>query len=103
MGITLTHVVSGRQLPWLQHLSESLEMVHSTLGGPHLPGVTMAAKKGTEYGSAIVGGVRNGVTEADMHRDLNPGRAAMRGLTTLFQEWRGSLLTTWLKKQESNM
>ena len=36
-----------------------------------------------------MGGVGNGVTEADPHWDLNPSEATMWGLTTYFGEWRG--------------
>ena len=49
MGMTLTHDVTGRQLPWLQPLCKSLEMVRS-MPWDHACPLTRAAKKGREYG-----------------------------------------------------
>ena len=47
--------------------------------------------------SPVVGGVGNGVAEEDSHWDLNPGMAAMRGLTCGF----GAPLTTGLGSRKT--
>ena len=46
IGVTFTHDVTGRQLPWVPGPTGELgdDSVHAT--EPHLPGLTMAAWKG---------------------------------------------------------
>ena len=51
----------------------------------------------------IVGGVGNGFMEEDQRWHLNLGMADTRVLNTRFWEWKGTPLTTWLRKQESKM
>ena len=51
--ITLTHDVTGRHLPLVTAPEWELGDGSLHASGPHLPGLTMAAKKGWEYGIAM--------------------------------------------------
>ena len=87
MGVTSTQDVTGKQLPWLQCLHESLEMIGSTPWGHACLDLLWQPSKAGKIQECwqvqlIVGGVGNGAAEEDWHRDLNPGTAAMLGRIT---------------------
>ena len=83
--MTSTQDVTRRQLPLLQSLPKSLEMIGFTPQGHTCPDSRWQPSKAGKIWECwqlwlIVGGVGNGAAEEDWCWDLNPGMAAMRGL-----------------------